>query len=89
MRHGNATREEAVTLFGEDFVVMAENEECEPTGRLQTDGDTDVEFACCRSAVVDGEERFLTVYYYQTDEVCSDEDLFGQADWDIHGYEID
>ena len=89
MIKGENTREESVVIFGEEFVAVLEQGECEPTGRCQCDGDTDVEFASTRSAEIDGEKRSLTVYYYQSIETCNDERLFNCAEWVVAGYEID
>jgi hypothetical protein len=64
MRHGNTTREEAIELVGAKVVEALDSENCEATGRLQCDGDEDVEFAASMSSE-DG-KMMITAYYYVT-----------------------
>ena len=69
MRKGNLSREQAVKMVGEKMVDAVESENCDFTGRLQTDGDESIEF----SASVRGEDLFreeciLVAYYYQDQE---------------------
>lgn len=93
MRHGNLTRDEAIELVGLNAVVAVEDENCEPTSRCQTDGDTDVEFAAsvaCKTA--DGDDCVLTAYYYVGGEWMAnlpDDVWYGDlVDWEINGYEV-
>jgi len=99
MRHGNLTRNEAIELAGVAAVEDLDAVDCQPTGRVQCDGDTDVEYAASigipdPEGYYDGDDtRTLTAYYYTTP---SDMDAIAAAggdesviDWVIHGYEID
>jgi hypothetical protein len=88
MRHGNLTREEAIKLAGIKVVEKVEAENCDFTNRLQTDGDTDVEFAASVNFThPDGLSAILTAYYYQDEDEVDVDDL-GDLKWEIHGYEI-
>ena len=84
MRHGDMTREQAIDAAGMTAVERVERENCEPTSRLQTDGDTDVEF---RASVRLADGRVLEVYYYLTPEEAQYEDG-ADVDWQIHGYDV-
>lgn len=89
-KKGTMTREEAVALVGEKAVLAAESKNCEPTGRLQTDGDDSVEFSAsvdCNDA--EGCSCVITVYYYPTQEQLDNagDDLSNVA-WVIAGYEV-
>lgn len=87
---GNLTREQAVAQVGETAVISAESANCEPTGRLQTDGDDRVEFsASVRCDDASGDDVVLTVYYYPTQEELdlAGDDL-GNVKWGIEGYEV-
>lgn len=90
MRHGNLTREQAVALVGEDAVSKVEKINCEPTSRLQCDGDTDVEFAASVRAVSNetGVDVHVTAYYYQAAEAVTDCDDLSNLDWEIEGFEV-
>lgn len=86
----NLTREQAVAQVGETAVIYAESANCEPTGRLQTDGDDRVEFsASVRCEDASGDDVVLTVYYYPTQEQLdiAGDDL-GNVKWVIDGYEV-
>jgi len=84
MRHGNLSREQVIEAVGLAAVERAEATNCEPTSRVQTDGDTDVE---CASSVTLPGGRVLTAYYYLTPEEAQYEDG-ADVDWQIHGYEL-
>jgi hypothetical protein len=88
MRHGNLNRDAAIKAAGIKVVEKVEALNCDFTNRLQTDGDTDVEFsASVNFTHPDGGEAILTAYYYQ-DEDDVDVDDLGSLKWEIHGYEI-
>ena len=94
MRKGNLTREQAIEQAGLETVLKVEKLNCEPTNRLQTDGDTSTEWAA--SFRFDSEEdaytKTLIAYYYTTPEqnqVMIEHDGDGSyIDWKINGYEI-
>ena len=94
MRKGNLTREQAIELAGLAIVEKVEHENCEPTSRLQTDGDESTEWSA--SVRFDTEEdtytKTLVAYYYTTpeqDAVMAEHDCDGSyIDWKINGYEI-
>lgn len=98
MRHGKLTREEAIELVGGEYVDRVERENCEPTSRLQTDGDTDTEWSASveiPAALTDniGGSR-LTLYYYTTEDDAKNAQEYGSwdcVDWDDakEGYEIE
>lgn len=87
MRHGDLTREQVIDRLGRAAVEAVERENCEPTSRIQTDGDTDVEFSAGIHTEEDGLPVILSVYYYLTPEEAQYEDG-ADVDWQIHGYEI-
>ncbi len=94
MRKGNLTREEAVAMVGEEAVAKVESEDCDFTNRMQTDGDTGVEFsASVRCKDQNGDDCVLIAYYYQEQEALDDleeagNDDLGLLDWEIEGYEV-
>jgi hypothetical protein len=91
MRHGNLTREQAIEIAGQEAVDAVERENCEPTSRCQTDGDTAVEFAASITCTHrDGAPATLTAYYYQTPEALAtcDGDDYSRLDWEINGWEV-
>ena len=77
-------------MVGEKMVDAVESENCDFTGRLQTDGDESIEF----SASVRGEDLFreeciLVAYYYQDQEdLDAAGDALGNCNWEIEGYDI-
>lgn len=87
---GNMTREQAIALVGEQAVLSAESKNCEPTGRLQCDGDDRVEFNSsvnCEDA--DGNDAVVTAYYYVTQEDLDNAgDDLSSIEWAIAGYEV-
>ena len=94
MRKGRLNREQAVSLIGIAAVNVVESKNCEPTSRLQTDGDDDTEWSASVTIIcADGLPGSLTAYYYLTPEQMqqmSDADGDGSAvDWKIHGYDIE
>ena len=87
---GNLTREQAAAIVGEEYVAAVDALNCEPTSRLQCDGDTRVEFAAAvRCKDKDGVSCTLTAYYYQdSDAINSAGDDLSILDWVIEGYEV-
>ncbi len=89
MQKGNLTRKAAVAMVGAAAVAKVENENCDYTNRVQTDGDTAVEFsASVKCKDQNGVDCVLVAYYYQdVDDLDGLEDLSG-LDWEIAGYEV-
>jgi hypothetical protein len=86
---GTLSREQAIHAIGIELVDKVDAANCEPTNRVQTDGDDGVEFA---ASVETGDGEYgrmsLTAYYYQ-----SAADLRGVPDlsnlnWTVAGYEL-
>ncbi|HBG07680.1 MAG: hypothetical protein A2075_09150 [Geobacteraceae bacterium GWC2_58_44] len=89
MRKGNLTREQAVAVVGEAAVAKVEADNCDYTSRVQTDGDTGVEFsASVKCTDKDGDDCVLVAYYYQEPEDLDGCEDLGNLDWTIEGYEI-
>jgi hypothetical protein len=94
MRKGNLTREQAIEIAGLETVLKVESLNCEPTSRLQTDGDESTEWSA--SVRFDTDEdaytKTLVAYYYTTPEqnkILEEYDGDGSyIDWEINGYEI-
>ncbi len=80
-----------MAMVGEEAVIEVERENCEYTNRVQTDGDTGVEFAASvRCTDQHGDDCTLVAYYYQDQETLDelgDNDL-SALDWEIEGYEV-
>jgi hypothetical protein len=79
---------------GEEAIRKLDATNCEPTSRLQTDGDTAEEWsAYIRTPDKSGERVTVEAYYYITPEqsqVMADHDGDGSSiDWTIEGYEIE
>jgi hypothetical protein len=89
MKHGKMTREQAIETVGAELVSKLDSVNCEPTGRLQCDGDDTTEYT---ASIKTADGGTLIAYYYTTPEqeqAISDADGDGSAiDWEIHGYEI-
>ena len=90
MKHGTISRKEAIERVGLEMVEKVDRENCDFTNRVQTDGDTLVEFS---SSVVGGDKNdtgcTLVAYYYQDqDDVDEAGDDLGSLDWEVEGYEI-
>ena len=89
MRKGNLTRAQAIERVGASAVDTVDAENCDFTNRVQTDGDTGVEFSASVIATdLDGEECSLMAYYYQAEEDLDGVEDLGSLDWEIEGYEI-
>ena len=92
MRKGNLTREQVVEIFGEEIIGQLEAQNCEPTNRLQTDGDDSTEWSASVDTPDHEEYWGVTCYYYTTpeeDELMAECDGDGSAiDWEIEGYEV-
>ena len=90
MRHGKLNRDEAIEIVGIEAVLRLEKVSCEPTNRVQCDGDEAVEYA---ASVDCGDDTVLTAYYYTTKEeeqAIADADGDGSViEWHIHGFEIE
>ena len=52
MRKGNLSRDQVIELVGLDAVESVENENCDYTNRVQTDGDDSVEFSAIINCVL-------------------------------------
>ena len=90
MKKGNLSREQAVKLFGEGIISKLEYQSCEPTSRLQTDGDDSTEYTA--SVKVNHHDYdYVVAYYYTTPEQeqrMADCDGDGSViDWEIEGFE--
>ena len=89
MRKGNLSREQAIEMAGLELVKKVESTNCDFTNRIQTDGDTAVEFSASINFIdQDGCHRTLTAYYYQDPADLDAVDDLGSLDWEINGYEI-
>ena len=89
MKHGKMTRDQAIEVAGIETVNKLDNENCDFTNRVQTDGDTSIEFSASIKFVDhDGSDRYLVAYYYQEQEALDGIDDLGSLDWTIEGYEI-
>ena len=89
MRKGNLTREQAINICGTDAVESVENENCDYTNRVQTDGDSSVEFSAIINCVdSNGTSCKLIAYYYQNQSDIDNTDDLGVLDWEVNGYEI-
>ena len=89
MRKGSMSRYEAMQAVGRIAVEAVEAENCEFTNRVQTDGDTAVEFSASVAAIDADGDCILTAYYYQDPDILNEVDDFGDLDWQIEGYEIE
>jgi flagellar hook protein FlgE len=89
MRKGNLTREQAIEAAGLEAVEKVESMNCDFSNRVQTDGDTAVEFESCVYFIDnEGNKRSLTAYYYQEQEDLDEVEDMGSLDWEINGYEL-
>lgn len=90
--NGKLSRIQVIAEVGEEAVIKAEKENCEPTNRVgfcgSSKGDDMIEWKASLK-LEDG--RILSVYYY-TDEVdeenASNANDWGFIEWDAWGYEI-
>ena len=92
MRHGNLTREQIITIVGKEIVNKLDYVNCEPTSRLQTDGDTSTEWSASIrfDSAKDSCTKTLIAYYYTTpeqDQIMADNGG-SSINWEINGYEI-
>lgn len=97
MRHGTLTRDQAIAATSLTAVLAVEAESCEPTSRLQCDGDPSVEFAASIRTTATtsgptwavGDELRMTIYYYQQpDELAAAGEDLSSLDWLPAGYEV-
>ena len=86
---GNLTREQAIQAVGSELVNKLDGINCEPTNRLQTDGDESVEFS---ASVETGNEEYgrmtLTAYYYQSPKDLDGVEDLSNLEWTVAGYEL-
>lgn len=87
---GTLTREQAIQAVGIELVDRVESVNCEPSSRLQTDGDERVEFVAQINAGedVDGFQRVLKAYYYQSPQALEGVEDLSDIEWTIAGYEV-
>jgi len=94
MHKGNLTREQAIAEVGVNAVVALDALHPVETGRVQCDGDTDVEFeARIKSRDRHGDGVTLSAWYYQpasrlTQGSPDAVDSLDELDWTIDGYSI-
>jgi hypothetical protein len=92
MRKGRLSREDAIRLAGIDAVNRLDNENCDYTNRIQTDGDTAVEFSASvkfTDPEYAGENNStLVAYYYQEEKDLEGVEDLSDLDWTIEGYEV-
>ena len=89
MRKGNLNREQGIEAAGIKLINKLERENCEFTNRVQTDGDSAVEFSSSVKFIDnEGDERILLAYYYQEQEDLNKVEELDQLEWEIQGYEI-
>ena len=70
-------------------VPRMDHENCDFSGRVQTDGDQSVEFtASLHYTDAEGERRTLIAYYYQMQSDLDNVGELDQLDWEIEGYEV-
>lgn len=88
MTKGNLTRAQVIAIVGEETINQLDAINCEPTNRVQCDGDDRVEFAAELSCTdLTGEACSVVAYYYQDESDADSEDL-SSLDWTVAGYEI-
>lgn len=90
MKHGTISRKEAIEIVGLEMVEKVDKENCDFTNRIQTDGDTSVEFSSSvQGEDLNGDDCTLVAYYYQDqDDIDEAGDDLGNLDWEVEGYEI-
>jgi hypothetical protein len=97
MLKGNLTKDQAISIVGQNAVDAVERENCEPTNRVGYNGACQNNDLCEWSAGVscktkDGNDRILLAYYYTTneqDDLIAETGDAGSIDWIIEGYEIE
>jgi hypothetical protein len=87
---GILTRERAIQEVGIELMNKLDHISCEPSGRLQTDGDDTVEYVAQISAGedADGFPRTLRAYYYPSRQSLEGVEDLSDIKWTIDGYEI-
>jgi hypothetical protein len=90
MRKGRLTRDQAIAVVGIDAVNDVDAKSCDFTSRVQTDGDTDIEFSAGVEAIdiVSGEQVTLIAYYYQDRDALDAVEQLDDLSWEIEGYEF-
>ena len=89
MRHGNLTRAQAEARCGTEIIARVSWANVEPTGRTQTDGDSDAEFTASLGYIDNGFRRTVTAYYYQPAALIAVVDDLDELTWVLEGYEIE
>ena len=94
-KKGDLTREQAIALVGIEAVERAENENCEPTGRVgyngSCQGDDLIEWSASAGCEdKEGYECSVIAYYYtdEEDEDAAEANGWDSIDWEIAGYEV-
>jgi len=87
MRKGTMSRDQAIEAVGIKAVEAVENENCDFTNRVQTDGDTGVEFSACASIEHNDYNHIIAYYYIEQDDLDAAESL-DDLSWSIEGYEL-
>lgn len=96
-KKGSLSREQAISIAGEEAVTRAEGMNCEPTGRVGYNGNCQGDDSCEWRASVrfvdkDGvEDGVLEVYYYtsnEEDQAIADAGDGSVIDWHISGYQV-
>jgi len=88
MRHGSLSRDEVIYRVGKEIVEKLDAVNCDFTNRLQTDGDTSVEFSASIDAVEDDCSVTVVAYYYQDEDDVANCESLDELNWEIEGYEI-
>lgn len=83
------TREELIQEVGIEYVLMLENEACEPTSRLiypafEAEHAGMVEYV----ASIGTEHGIISAYYYQKEEDVTNCEDVSYLDWTIERYEL-
>ncbi len=89
MTKGTLSRDQAIAAVGHKTVDLVDGLNCDFTNRVQTDGDTRVEFSASTPCVdAEGYNGILVVYYYQEQADLDEAEELDHLNWTITGYEI-
>jgi hypothetical protein len=84
---GTLTREQAIQAVGIELVNKVDGMNCEPTNRVQTDGDNSVEYS---ASVETGNDEYghmtLTAYYYQSPADLDGVEDLSNLEWTVASY---
>ena len=92
-KKGEMSREQAIELLGAKIIELLDDDNCEPTGRVQCDGDPDEEWSSSvptkdPNGYYDGDNAAtLTAYYYPAQQIELADDI--EITWAVYGYDID